>query len=362
MNSQPVVGVWTRRIGRSFIEPLYFRGLFREGRKLGALVYFFSEEDVREKKKRIFGFTPDANGRWVQAMHPWPDIVIDRRRSRWTPAFRRLRRKGLFTMASSPYAMKGKATGILAGTEEVRRWIPETVDYSPAGLKQMMERFPIVYVKPGNGTGGGSVVRIAREGGQWKVWGRELRSSLRQARLGTAEQVQGWVGRWVDAQRVRNGTFIVQQGLNSKLVPNRVVDHRLLIQKNGKGKWEVTGIATRIGGPNSPTTNLLYGDGKARKFDAFLKERFGWKKADRIRTECKEMAHALVRSIEARFGPMMEFGMDVGIEPSGKVWLIEANPKPSRDVFLKTGERRVYATAVRRPLEYALYLTRKASR
>lgn len=362
MNRQAVIGVWTRRSGRSFIEPLYFRGLFREGRKLGAHVYFFSEEDVREEQKSIYGFTPDNKGRWVQAMHPWPDIVINRRRSLWTPAFRRLQGKGLFVFTSSKYAMKGKATRMLANMRDVSRWIPKTFEYSPDRLLRMMERFPIVYVKPGNGTGGGSVVRIAREGDHWNVWGRERRSALRKARLHTAEQVRRWVDRWVVSQRVRKGTFIVQQGLNLELVPNRVVDHRLLIQKNGKGEWEMTGIATRIGGPNSPTTNLLYGDGKASKFSTFMTQRFGMERASLIRKECRLMAFSLARSIEARFGPMMEFGMDVGIEPDGKVWLIEANPKPSRDVFLKSGERDVYNTAVRRPLEYALHLVRERAR
>ena len=66
-----------------------------------------------------------------------------------------------------------------------------------------MDRFPLVYVKPGNGTGGGSVVRIAREDGHWTVWGRERRSTLRKAKLHTRRQVYRWLDRWVESQRVR---------------------------------------------------------------------------------------------------------------------------------------------------------------
>lgn len=360
MNSV-VIGVFTRRIGSSFIEPLFFKGLHDEGKKLGALIYFFSEEDIRHSDKRIDGFTPNRGGHWIQRSHPWPDIVIDRRRSRWTPTFKRIRKQKLFPYASSKFASKGTATHILANTDKVRQWIPATAKYSTESLAKFMDEFPLVYVKPGNGTGGGSVVRIARNKGNWIVWGRKRTGALQKAHLTTRKQVYDWLARWGASQRVRGGSFIVQQGLNLELIPNRVVDCRLLIQKNRFNQWELTGIAARIGGPRSPTTNLLYGDGKARKFDHFMIDRFGMQKASEIREECVKMAFAVVEAIESRYGPMMEFGMDVGIDTDGRVWLIEANPKPSRDVFLKTGERSIYTKALRRPIEYAMFLAAKSS-
>ena len=207
MKKRITIGIITRRTGSTFTEPLYFRGLFHEGRKLGVLVYFFSEEDIRIREKRIIGFTPTSGGRWVQALHPWPDIVIDRRRSSWTPAFLQLRRKGLFPYASSKFALKGTATRILANSQEVRRWIPKTAPYSTDELATMMDAFPLVYVKPGNGTGGGSVVRIAGEDGRWTVWGRDRSSKLRIAKLQTRQQVYGWLNRWVESERVRGGSL-----------------------------------------------------------------------------------------------------------------------------------------------------------
>ncbi|MFC5651938.1 YheC/YheD family protein [Paenibacillus solisilvae] len=43
------------------------------------------------------------------------------------------------------------------------------------------------------------------------------------------------------------------------------------------------------------------------------------------------------------------------MDVNGRVWLIEANPKPGRTLFIKTGERKVYRTSVRRPLQYAMF-------
>ena len=84
MRERVIIGVITRRKRKLIHGTAFFCGLFREGRKLGVLVYFFSEEDIRIQEKRILSFTPASGGRWVQALHPWPDIVIDRRRRLWT--------------------------------------------------------------------------------------------------------------------------------------------------------------------------------------------------------------------------------------------------------------------------------------
>ncbi|MCK9909492.1 YheC/YheD family protein [Microbacteriaceae bacterium K1510] len=52
----------------------------------------------------------------------------------------------------------------------------------------------------------------------------------------------------------------------------------------------------------------------------------------------------------------MVFGIFIGVDVNGRVWLIEMNPKPGRDIFRKLGREDRYALAVRRPLQYALHL------
>lgn len=88
----------------------------------------------------------------------------------------------------------------------------------------------------------------------------------------------------------------------------------------------------------------------------FLVNRFGQEEARRIVLECKELVVQTVARIEQHFGQMMEFGFDLGIDVHGRVWIIEINPKPGREIFRQLGELRRYLQAVRRPLEYALYL------
>src|SRR5690606_3703184 len=67
--------------------------------------------------------------------------------------------------------------------------------------------------------------------------------------------------------------FIIQQGLDLRLPSGSVHDYRLLIQKNGSGKWEVTGCVGRIGASGSVTSNL-HGGGTAVPMLKLLKAWF----------------------------------------------------------------------------------------
>jgi hypothetical protein len=92
--------------------------------------------------------------------------------------------------------------------------------------------------------------------------GRDKNLRIRLARLLSEKSVVSWVERWVHEQRIMNGPFMLQQGLQLTLLPERVADVRLLIQKDERGLWDVTGMGVRIGPSNSATSNL-HGGGSA---------------------------------------------------------------------------------------------------
>lgn len=92
------------------------------------------------------------------------------------------------------------------------------------------------------------------------------------------------------------------------------------------------------------------------RFTPFMSKTFGEEKAEEILRECHELAHQTALTLESHFGRMMEFGLDIGVDVDGRVWLIEVNPKPGREVFREMGDRETYAEAIRRPILFALHL------
>ncbi|OXM85422.1 YheC/YheD family protein [Paenibacillus rigui] len=359
--AKPVVGILVHRNGNVIRNARFLRDLVRESDKLGAHVYVFSHLDLNERSRTIRGFTPDSGGRWRMGTHPWPDVVIDFCRKLYKPFREMRRRQDLFTYANHKFTYKWRAMRLFADSDRVKQWIPETLMYSAPELERMLQKHPIVYVKPGNGTGGHSVAKIQKVSGGYWIRGRKRSGAVVNQKVGSMKAAVRWFNRWVQSQQIRSGKFMIQQGLDLELIPGRMVDTRLLIQKDGSGQWGVTGKVLRVGGRNSPTTNLLYGDGKALRFETFMKDRFGAQKAGEIDRECERLAHQLMGVVEDRFGSMIEFGLDVGIDVQGNVWLIEANPKPSHDAFLKSKELACYQASIRKPLEYAMYVANQSA-
>jgi len=335
------------------------RSLVREGQKLGADVFIFSNRDVSIQNKMIRGYVPSETG-WQTRRFGWPDVVIDRCR-KGLEGYREFRRRKLFVYANSPYTNKLNATKLFANEEKTKKWIPESVVYSPKQLAEMIKKHKILYIKPGNGTGGRSIVKVRRTETGYDLLGTTRSHGRREVHFKTLSGLTAWLNRWANVEKIRNGVFMIQQGLNLELTPGCVADMRLLIQKNEVGKWDVTGEGMRIGRKNSPVSNL-HGGGHAAPAKSFLTERFGQAKTKEIMQECYRLAHQVVGVIEKNFGKMMEMGLDIGIDVNGDVWLIEVNPKPGRELFKQMGKPKLYRKTIQRPLLYALYLRKNRSK
>jgi glutathione synthase/RimK-type ligase-like ATP-grasp enzyme len=225
--------------------------------------------------------------------------------------------------------------------------LPETYLYSPTKIRYLLSKYPVVYAKPVHGTGGRGVIQIVRSGkNDYLLYGRDLNRVQKKERVTGERAVQLRIQRWINDQ-----PYLVQQGLDLSLIRDRVVDMRLLIQKVNNSDWKVTGYGMRVGGKQSATSNL-HGGGKGVEAKRMLTHVFGRKKYVLIRRQFLSLSHKVSLAIEKMCGPMIELGLDIGIDTKGKVWLIEANSMPGRELFKKIRNAKMYDKAVQRPLSY----------
>ncbi|WNC17327.1 YheC/YheD family protein [Brevibacillus brevis] len=352
---RPTIGILTWREGKKFAEPAYFRRLLRAGQELGSTVFLFSPKDVRASGKQVRGFVLDRNGNWQAKLFDRPDAVFDRYRYTPTQAFKdyvAFRRTSDFLYANNRLANKWRVHEVLYRDPRMHRWLPETLLCNRANLQKMLGRHTYLYVKPLNGTGGRNILSIEKTGQGYRLMGRDKRRAKIVTVIRSTDALQRWVERWTKGEK-----HIVQQGLRLQLIPNRAVDMRLLIQKDGQGDWDITGHGIRVGGEKSATSNL-HGGGKAVAVPAFLRPRFGEARTAEIIRDCEQLAYQTADTLENHFGRMVEFGLDIGIDVEGKAWLIEVNPKPAREIFREMGALAQYKQAISRPIEYAMYLAR----
>lgn len=356
------IGILVYRGDKGYGNPAFLRRLVEEGTSMGVEVFVFSPQDVDRIFHQIRGYEPYGAG-WKWRWREWPDIVIDYYRYYPLAKHRHylpVREGSIFRFANNRFANKFRVHQILEQEPEVYQWLPETVPFSKKNLSDMIKKHPRLYLKPSNGTAGRSILRIERKGDRFLLCGRTKKQGQKNEILPNTASLTQRIKQWVEQEKRGDEHFFLQQGLDLGLLSDRTVDARLLIQKDGQGVWRTTGMGMRVGPAHSSTSNL-HGGGTALPAGQFLSSRFGVDLAEIIIHQCQELALVTAEKLESHFGQMMEFGFDLGIDTEGRVWIIEINPKPGRDIFRKLGQLSRYRQAVRRPLEYALHLLEKDS-
>lgn len=115
-------------------------------------------------------------------------------------------------------------------------------------------------------------------------------------------------------------------------------------------------MAGRVGAARSVTSNL-HGGGHAVRAEVLLKEWLGSEeKATKAMKTAEKLGLEGAAFLEDSFGALCELALDLAINREGKIYVLEVNPKPAREVFARTGDSATYRKAMLRPLEYAMWV------
>lgn len=363
--SQPTLGILTLYLNerRHLEERPVYQKMIAAGKKVGLEVYVFTPQDVDEQQRRINAmcYNPET-GRWTRKWTRFPHMIFDRCRIQNSYRFKQLCRfrnkyKHLLFL-NRPLRNKWTIHQVLSGVASIKPHLPSTRLYrSIQDLQSMLRTNSLIYLKPINGTGGRGILRIERSLSSPStvfVQGRDHQRRIIQPQKLTLNQLATKLAAWRAVDR-----YLVQQGISLKLSNGRVHDYRMLVQKNGNGKWEVTGCAGRVGANRSITSNL-HGGGRAVRMDELLKKWIGdEQRIAEVKEEAERISLEIAQYLEEKYGALCELALDLAIDRKGHIWLLEVNPKPAREVFSRIGDRETYRAAISRPIEYAAWLHRQ---
>lgn len=356
--TRPLLGIMAVYMsGKKLEELTYFRQLCLQGEKLGVDVYVFTPEDEHPTKRAVHALTYD-NQRWVKKWIALPNVIYDRCRYQSSEKFYQLRafrsKHPELNYLSRPLTNKWAMHDILSSSPKLKKHMPQTVKFHGAkDLKTQLSKHPLLFLKPINGTGGRGILRLQRSGDGFLVSGRTPQRRLIGSSRMTAGQIESKIRSWGLIEK-----YVIQQGIPLTLSDGRVHDFRLLIQKTGSGVWDITGCAGRIG-PSGSVTSNLHGGGSAISLDRLLHRKFASsEKVASVKKAMHQLGYDIAEHLESKFGSLCELGIDLAVDPNGDVYILEVNPKPSREVFRKIGELNTYRKAISRPLEYAMWKMR----
>lgn len=365
--AQPVLGILTLYLNDAgtLEERTIYEKMTVYGRNLGLQIFVFTPKDVNYKLNRIHALFYNTESKlWTKKWTTFPNLIFDRCRIQRSYRYEQLlkfraRYKKLLFL-NRPLRNKWTIHNTLLKDSRFSAHLPKTRFVERVqDVADMLRNHSIVYLKPINGTGGRGILRIEkRQNGILLIQGRDQSRKIIRPQQMKAGRLGGFLAGWnLGSQR-----YIVQQGIQLKLNNGRVHDYRMLVQKNGEGKWEVTGCAGRIGAAGSITSNL-HGGGRAAKMETLLKD---WlrdeEKIAQVKIAAERFGVEAAAYLEECYDSLCELAFDIAIDRSGHIWMLEVNPKPAREVFSRAGENDAYRNAISRPLEYALWKYKQQSK
>ncbi|WP_410511995.1 YheC/YheD family protein [Paenibacillus sp. BR2-3] len=353
-----LLGIMTcRRNGSpSISESSFYSHLCRLAPLFDLNVTIFQPDGVREVGKRVTGLKW-RNGEWISTETSPPDIVYNR----CFYGSKKERIAAAAALTALPMALpwsrglpdKWGVHEILKRSSRAAALLTDTRLYTGSRhLSDMLaEREYGVFLKPLAGTHGKRTLHTLKRNGVLgvSVRGRDRDNVPFHHNFNDQKEGLDWIDRFIGPRR-----YLMQPYLQLTSRSGQPFDVRVLMQKNGRGLWERTGMAVRLGTCGSLTSNL-HGGGTAIPVLPFLQEEYG-KAGKYIMAQLVEDAALLPPLLEAACGRLGELGLDFGIDGGGRITLLEANSKPGRTVFRLTGDHRAEKLAIENPLRYARHL------
>lgn len=353
------LGIAARRYrGRQFGEQTsYLRGLIRIAHRKGLSAYVFEPGGIDLATRSVVGWTLRA-GRWKKGRFPLPDVVHDRA-WRLGPKTERAFREAIAEMTGNGIPVFNPHFGdkldmhrVLSCCEGAADHLPETRPLTPESLHELAGRYPTVYAKPRAGRQGKGIAVCRRRGEVWRIARQAPSGRVKSSTASSAEEAVGLIARDRPADE-----YLVQQGLDLVKVNGGSVDIRVIVQRNHRGAWMVTGKGVRVG-PRGGLVSNLHAGGRAASLASLPSGSL--KRKRRLSEEIGRLAVAVAGGISAAFPTAGEIGLDLGLDRDGHLWVLEVNRQPGRALFSRAGLLRSWRRSRLRVVQFAGYLARKA--
>ncbi|SCY57329.1 YheC/YheD family endospore coat-associated protein [Alkaliphilus peptidifermentans] len=289
------------------------------------------------------------NNMWVKKIIAIPQVIHDRGSSPGPDTVKSYTHRGkagnIYWINTTRTFGKWETYQVLSSISETNKYLPETTLFTIEKLEEYLKKYKYCYVKDNYGRSGRKVFRVERLGDNYlcKTGG----SKVKTWQLIDLENLAHFLYKTIGEN------LILQQRIFLAQIDGSPFDMRVLVQKNKNNNWVITALNYRIAKPGAIVTNFAAGakDVFTMPGEALLHSSLSWNRLE-------EIALRTVNAMELSFGSLGEVGLDVALDMKGKLWLIEANSRPS-SIAYREASTEACKLIFGLPLDYAIYLVRK---
>jgi glutathione synthase/RimK-type ligase-like ATP-grasp enzyme len=278
----------------------------------------------------------EENREWIQSSIPLPDILYNRIHSRRSDRsidmknlLAQMEEKSVYVFNTS-YLTKEYVYELLSQEDHLLEYLPYTEPFSFSRLRRLIEKHQDLFIKHIAGSQGKKLLRLSYLENEFQLT-HNFGDGAVQKTLTTFNETAE------ELSKLKvSSNFIIQETISLLKSDGRALDFRFLCHLVDRHEWKLISAVARISGDGQFVSNIAQG-GELGKPLKILSEFFGLDEALRIYRLMEELALSVcIRLGENSPLTLGELGVDLGLDETGKPWLIEVNSKPSKQTFNDT--------------------------
>ncbi|RKP57376.1 hypothetical protein D7Z26_02135 [Cohnella endophytica] len=218
----------------------------------------------------------------------------------------------------------------------ISTFLPDTREATLSNIKIMLRLYGSVYLKPDEGTGGRGIYKITRGKNNFI-----LHIGSNAHNFNSLNELFASVKR-----NLIRDKYIVQKGILMLKHNNRPFDIRVMVQKNGKGILDVTGIIGRQAKRNKIVTNFHSG-GTPLPVNILLKPHLNDVSRKQYIQKVEKLGKDACTVLGKSYNSKRAFGVDIAIDHKMNPWILEINTQPDMSIFNTLENKTMYKRILR---------------
>ncbi|GAA4849963.1 hypothetical protein GCM10023310_30530 [Paenibacillus vulneris] len=214
---------------------------------------------------------------------------------------------------------------VLKGTSKLDRYLPETQSFSRKSLWEYMRKYGAVILKPYHGKSGYGIIQVSPLEENRYVLQNENKKIVLDGKRAVFGQLK---------KMIRQSKYLVQRRICLAEINKRPFDIKVLVQRKKQKQllWKVSCMLAVVAERDYVVTNVSRTILPVKKAieQTFLKPTPTHKLIKSIKKVCLLAA----KQLSDYYPSQSIIGFDIGLDHNAKVWIIEANFKPSKKPFL----------------------------